>query len=123
MSWPLTEDALQSLGDEIVTAGAGAVAGFEVAYGELTLTVPASRIVEALTQLRDRCRIAKERLSSETATGVTGSIPGPQRVVRLTRAELEALVREPLDGVVALLQDTLQRNNIHIGLWTLTASR
>lgn len=54
MSWPLTEDALQSLGDEIVTAGAGAVAGFEVAYGELTLTVPASRIVEALTQLRDQ---------------------------------------------------------------------
>ena len=54
MSWPLTEDALRSLGDEIVTAGAGAVAGFEVAYGELTLTVPASRIVEALTQLRDQ---------------------------------------------------------------------
>ncbi|MBP6876773.1 MAG: NADH-quinone oxidoreductase subunit C [Phenylobacterium sp.] len=54
MSWPLTEDALQSLGDEIVTAGAGAVAGFEVAYGELTLTGPASRIVEALTQLRDQ---------------------------------------------------------------------
>ncbi len=54
MSWPLTEDALRSLGDEIVTAGAGAVAGFEVAYGELTLTGPASRIVEALTQLRDQ---------------------------------------------------------------------
>ena len=54
MSWPLTEDALRSLCDEIVTAGAGAVAGFEVAYGELTLTVPASRIVEALTQLRDQ---------------------------------------------------------------------
>ncbi|MCX7587914.1 NADH-quinone oxidoreductase subunit C [Phenylobacterium sp. 58.2.17] len=54
MSWPLTEGALQSLGDEIVTAGAGAVAGFEVAYGELTLTGPASRIVEALTQLRDQ---------------------------------------------------------------------
>ena len=45
MSWPLTEDALRSLGDEIVTARAGAVAGFEVAYGELTLTGPASRIV------------------------------------------------------------------------------
>ncbi|MBS0489620.1 MULTISPECIES: NADH-quinone oxidoreductase subunit C [unclassified Phenylobacterium] len=54
MSWPLTEDALRSLGDEIVTAGAGAVAGFEVAYGELTLTGSASRIVEALTLLRDQ---------------------------------------------------------------------
>ena len=54
MSWPLTDDALRSLGDEIVTAGAGAVAGFEVAYGELTLTGSASRIVEALTLLRDQ---------------------------------------------------------------------
>jgi len=54
MSWPVTEDALQTLGNEIVTAGAGAVASFQVAYGELTLTGPANRIVEALTQLRDQ---------------------------------------------------------------------
>ena len=54
MSWPVTEDALQALGNEIVTSAAGAVAGYDVAYGELTLTGPASRIVEALTQLRDQ---------------------------------------------------------------------
>jgi NADH-quinone oxidoreductase subunit C len=54
MSWPVTEDALQALGNEIVTSGTGAVAGFDVAYGELTLTGPANRIVEALTQLRDQ---------------------------------------------------------------------
>jgi NADH-quinone oxidoreductase subunit C len=54
MSWPVTEDALQTLGNEIVTAGAGAVASFQVAYGELTLTGPANQIVEALTQLRDQ---------------------------------------------------------------------
>ena len=54
MSWPLTEDALQALGNEIVTSAAGAVAGYDVAYGELTLTAPANRIVQALTQLRDQ---------------------------------------------------------------------
>ena len=54
MSWPVTEDALQALGNEIVTSAAGAVAGYDVAYGELTLTAPANRIVRALTQLRDQ---------------------------------------------------------------------
>ena len=54
MSWPLTEDALAALGNEIVTSSTGAVAGAHVAYGELTLTGPANRIVEALTALRDQ---------------------------------------------------------------------
>ena len=54
MSWPVTEDALHALGNEIVTSSAGAVAGYDVAYGELTLTAPASRIVQVLTQLRDQ---------------------------------------------------------------------
>ncbi len=54
MSWPVTEDALHALGNEIVTSSAGAVAGFDVAYGELTLTAPAGRIVQVLTQLRDQ---------------------------------------------------------------------
>ena len=54
MSWPVTEDALQALGNEIVTSAAGAVAGYDVAYGELTLTAPANRILQALTQLRDQ---------------------------------------------------------------------
>ena len=54
MSWPVPEDALHALGNEIVTSAAGAVAGYDVAYGELTLTAPANRIVQALTQLRDQ---------------------------------------------------------------------
>ena len=54
MSWPLTEDALAALGNEIVTSSTGSVAGAHVAYGELTLTGPANRIVEALTALRDQ---------------------------------------------------------------------
>ena len=54
MSWPVTEDALHVLGNEILTSSTGAIAGAHVAYGELTLTGPANRIVEALTQLRDQ---------------------------------------------------------------------
>jgi len=54
MSWPVTEDALLALGNEIVTSSTGAIAGAHLAYGELTLTGPANRIVEALTQLRDQ---------------------------------------------------------------------
>lgn len=54
MSWPVTEDALHALGADIVTSAAGAVAGYDLAYGELTLTAPAGRIVQVLTQLRDQ---------------------------------------------------------------------
>ena len=54
MSWPVTQDALHALGEEILAASSGAVAKFEVAYGELTLSAPADRVVQTLTQLRDR---------------------------------------------------------------------
>jgi NADH-quinone oxidoreductase subunit C len=54
MSWPVTEDTLQSLGQQLVADGEGAIAGFSVAFGELTLTGPAHRVVHALTKLRDQ---------------------------------------------------------------------
>ena len=45
--------ALEALGQSIVANAAGAVTGYSVAFGELTLTAPASRVVAALTFLRD----------------------------------------------------------------------
>ncbi len=54
---------------------------------------------------------AKERLSDATAT----ALAGPHSTIRLTRAELEAVVRAPLDRFVQLLLDTLQRNDIAPG--------
>jgi hypothetical protein len=68
--------------------------------------------VVALSALREQCRQAKERLSDQTATALTGPLPQAQSSVRLTRAELEALLAEPLDGFLAALDDTLYRNNI-----------
>ena len=44
---------LDALGQAIVANSAGAIAGYEIAYGELTVTGPAHRVHQALTQLRD----------------------------------------------------------------------
>jgi hypothetical protein len=82
---------------------------------DLEIDPSSTSAVVALTRVRDECRMAKERLSYETATGLRGPLPGSQSTVRLTRAELEALLRDPLDGVIAALDDTLQRNNIARG--------
>ncbi|HEY5410252.1 MAG TPA: NADH-quinone oxidoreductase subunit C [Caulobacteraceae bacterium] len=53
MSFIVSDQELAELGQRIQTASGGAVAGFEVAYNELTLDVVAHRIVDILTHLRD----------------------------------------------------------------------
>lgn len=52
-SWPQSNGQLEQLGQSIVANAAGAIAGYDVAYGELTLTAPLLRVIEALTILRD----------------------------------------------------------------------
>ncbi len=52
-SWRVADAALGELGELIVANSAGAIGDFEVAFGELTVTGPAHRIVDALTFLRD----------------------------------------------------------------------
>ena len=47
------DEALQSLGDKALAAVPGALTSARIAYGELTLTAEPSRIVDALTFLRD----------------------------------------------------------------------
>jgi NADH-quinone oxidoreductase subunit C len=44
---------LNALGQSIVANSQGAITTFEVAFGELTVTGPAGRVLEALTFLRD----------------------------------------------------------------------
>lgn len=68
--------------------------------------------VSSLEKLREFCSAAKEQLSeSETAT-VPVDIPGHQGDVEVTRAELSDLLDEPLTGVLAELDELLQRNDI-----------
>jgi hypothetical protein len=66
--------------------------------------------VASLAAFREQCRIAKQRLSFETATGLPGLHRGS--TLRLTRGELEALTCEPLDGMIAAFDDALRRNGV-----------
>lgn len=69
-------------------------------------------MVNSLTTLREECRRGKERLSDETATAIAVDVPGMATTVRLTRMELETMIDEPLNGFLAALADTLDRNRI-----------
>ena len=53
MTWPAKDAELSKLGKAIVKEAKGVITGANVAYGELNLTAPAAKIVEALTYLRD----------------------------------------------------------------------
>jgi NADH-quinone oxidoreductase subunit C len=53
MSWPVKDADLSKLGKAILKEAKGLVTGADVQYGELTLTGPADKIVDALTYLRD----------------------------------------------------------------------
>ena len=66
----------------------------------------------ALTRLRDRCRAAKEHLSTDTTTIVPVELPGLTSDVRLTRSELEERIRQPLSALISTIQETLEYNNI-----------
>ncbi len=68
--------------------------------------------VGSLTRLREECRNAKERLSAETVTELIAELPGYRSGIRVTRAELESLIAQPLDGVLAALENALERNRI-----------
>ena len=68
--------------------------------------------VGSLARLREECRAAKERLSSDTATTLAVDLPDLQTEMRLTRAELEELIARPLAGVSAALENTLTANGV-----------
>lgn len=59
MSWPVEISTLESLGRQLVADSAGAVAGYSLAFGELTLTAPVGRVVQALTLMRDKFGFAQ----------------------------------------------------------------
>ena len=54
MSWPATTPELGKLGRAILKDAKGLITASDVLFGELTLTGPASRVVEALAVLRDK---------------------------------------------------------------------
>jgi NADH-quinone oxidoreductase subunit C len=62
-SWWTPSADLDALGQTIVANGAGAFGGHHVAFGELTLTAPLPRIVDALTYLRDHKDLRFQQLT------------------------------------------------------------
>ncbi|WP_122508794.1 Hsp70 family protein, partial [Mycobacterium innocens] len=69
--------------------------------------------IGSLNRLRIECRNAKQRLSHSTVTTLADELPGMHREIRLTRNELDETIREALDGVAAVMEQTLARNGIH----------
>jgi hypothetical protein len=84
--------------------------------GDAAQTDPSgTAMVGSLTRLREACRLAKHRLSADTAAAIAVDLPGQRTSIRLTRTELEQLLDEPLDGFLAALDDTLERNGVSPG--------
>ncbi|MFA5712274.1 Hsp70 family protein, partial [Mycolicibacterium sp.] len=78
--------------------------------------------IGSLWRLRAQCRGAKERLSASAVTSMPVELPEFRGEVRLTRSELDAVLRGPLAGLVGVLDDTLSRNGIHPAALSAVAS-
>jgi hypothetical protein len=72
----------------------------------------ATSAIGSLKSLRIACRYAKERLSSTMETELTAEVPGYRGDIRLSRAELEDAIRQPLHGFIDFLHEVLERNGI-----------
>jgi actin-like ATPase involved in cell morphogenesis len=64
--------------------------------------------VAAVARLREECTQAKEALSSDTDTTIPVLLPSLATEVRLTRAELEAMVRPALQDTIDALRRALR---------------
>ncbi|MFV2102329.1 Hsp70 family protein [Micromonospora sp. LOL_024] len=70
--------------------------------GELDEDDPA--VIAAVARLREECVQAKEALSADTDAAIPVLLPNINTEVRLTRAELEAMVRPALHGSIESLR-------------------
>ncbi|HEX6969418.1 MAG TPA: Hsp70 family protein, partial [Micromonosporaceae bacterium] len=68
--------------------------------------------VAAVARLREECVQAKEALSSDTDVSIPVLLPNLATEVRLTRAELEAMVRPTLYSSIEALQRALRSANV-----------
>jgi hypothetical protein len=64
-------------------------------------------MVSAVAQLREECVEAKEALSGETDVDIAVLLPGRQTEVRLTRTELEDMVRPAINETIVAVRRAL----------------
>jgi len=80
------------------------------ALAELAEDDPA--VVAAVARLREECTAAKEALSADTDVAIPVLLPSGASQVRLTRAELEAMIRPSLHSTVDALRHALRTANV-----------
>jgi actin-like ATPase involved in cell morphogenesis len=73
---------------------------------ELDRSDPA--VLSGVARLRQECVEAKEALSADTEASIPIALPGLHTEVRLTRPELEAMLRRPIADTVASLRRALR---------------
>jgi actin-like ATPase involved in cell morphogenesis len=76
----------------------------------------------SLARLRAECRTAKEQLSSSSVTTLNADLPGFRDDIRVTRTDLDDVIRPSLDGFVPVMRETLERNGIRSGDLAAVAS-
>ncbi|WP_433734189.1 Hsp70 family protein [Nocardia sp. CA-129566] len=86
------------------------LSGLDGELGDIDLGDPA--LVAPLSELRLRCRQAKETLSAETVAVVEVELGRVRHEVRIVRSELEELIREPVVDSAAFIREALHANDI-----------
>jgi actin-like ATPase involved in cell morphogenesis len=64
--------------------------------------------IASISRLREECVAAKEALSSDTDTAIPVLLPNVQTEVRLTRSELEQMIRPTLNDTIEALQRAIR---------------
>jgi Hsp70 protein len=77
-----------------------------------TIDLSGTSAIGSLSRLRGQCRGAKERLSTSAVTSLVADLPGHRTDVRLTRNELDDVIRQPLTDFVGVVQETVDRSGI-----------
>jgi YVTN family beta-propeller protein len=103
-----TPEGIERLGgadfDDAVFAHVNYLAGG--ALGELDLSD--SRTSVAVARLRQDCTLAKEALSVETEATIPVFLPNRHFDITLTRAELEGMIRAPIESTIGTLDRVLR---------------
>ncbi len=97
--------------DEAVFAHVASALGG--ALGQLDPDDPAA--MAAVLRLRTECVEAKEALSADTEASIPVLLPNVSTEVRLTRAELEAMIRPPLADSLTALRRALRSAGVDAG--------
>ena len=72
-------------------------------------------VISAVSRLRDECRAAKEALAADTDTSIAVTLPTVQTRVRLTRRELEDMVRPRLMETFEALDRSVRSAGLTMG--------